>query len=190
MLSVVYTHARGRCLVAAEHLSAGSNVIVEIPFSSVAFETGVESSILLASRLYEKCCIGRTEREAFLNLCAPSKSMISTGLVEKLKKLTGHKSKDLRHELDFTEIFSRINYNAFTIQDNEMMAIGVGVYIQAAMINHSCNPNCVQTFVGDKLYIRTIRDVQRGEEITITYIGKEFTFSFHINTLILFIMKS
>ena len=173
MLSIVHTHARGRCLIASEHIQAGSDVIVEDPFVSVAFETGVESNISLAHRLYEKCCIGQTEREAFLNLCAPCKSRISTEHIEKLRKLTRANSGNLGHGLEFSEIFSRMNYNAFTIQDNEMMAIGVGVYIQAAMINHSCDPNCVQTFVKNKLYIRTIRDIQKGEEITITYIGKK-----------------
>jgi hypothetical protein len=33
-------------------------------------------------------------------------------------------------------------------------------------INHSCNPNCI---IDENLQIRTIRDVKKGEELTIIY---------------------
>ena len=172
MVHVVNTRARGRCLVASEHIVAGNDIIVEDPFVSVPFETGRESSIELAYRLYQKCSIGSAELSTFQQLCAPRPLEVSSMQEDMLRKLIRVKSENLEHRLEFSEIFSRINFNAFTIQDEEMMAIGVGIYTKAAMINHSCNPNCVQTFVKDRLYIRSIRDIKSGEEITITYIGK------------------
>ena len=33
-------------------------------------------------------------------------------------------------------------------------------------INHSCNPNCI---IADRLQVRTIREVKKGEELTISY---------------------
>ena len=50
------------------------------------------------------------------------------------------------------------------------LAPGVGLYLEAAMINHSCRPTCVQTFVKETLYIRSFTDIPEGGEITIAYI--------------------
>lgn len=39
-----------------------------------------------------------------------------------------------------------------------------------ALINHSCDPNCVAVFDGLRCAIRSIRPIAAGEEITIPYI--------------------
>ena len=41
---------------------------------------------------------------------------------------------------------SRMSMNGFTISDSEQLPIGHGVYLGASAINHSCRPNCLQTF--------------------------------------------
>lgn len=38
--------------------------------------------------------------------------------------------------------------NNFTISDGELKPLGVGLYPPAALINHSCDPNCVTIFEG------------------------------------------
>lgn len=38
------------------------------------------------------------------------------------------------------------------------------------MINHSCTPNCIQTFEGKNLAIRCVDAIKKGEEVTISYI--------------------
>lgn len=40
----------------------------------------------------------------------------------------------------------------------------------AAMVNHSCQPNAVQSFDGRRIVFRALRQISKGEEITITYV--------------------
>ena len=49
-----------------------------------------------------------------------------------------------------------------------------GLYDVATIFNHSCSPNAMQFFPGqisDEILIRTIRDVKKGEEVTVSYTG-------------------
>lgn len=39
----------------------------------------------------------------------------------------------------------------------------------ARLINHSCNPNCEAWIVGRRIYIYSLRDIQKGEELTFDY---------------------
>jgi len=39
----------------------------------------------------------------------------------------------------------------------------------ARYINHSCNPNCEYMIDGKRVFIRTIREIKEGEEITYNY---------------------
>ena len=51
--------------------------------------------------------------------------------------------------------------------------VGVGLYPSAALLNHSCEPSCAVRFdlaAGAALEVRTTREVDEGEELTIAYI--------------------
>ena len=39
----------------------------------------------------------------------------------------------------------------------------------ARLINHSCNPNCEVTGKGTKLWISSIKNIKKGEELTYDY---------------------
>ena len=42
-------------------------------------------------------------------------------------------------------------------------------YNTARLINHSCDPNCEVTGKGTKLWISSIRDIKKGEELSYDY---------------------
>ena len=44
---------------------------------------------------------------------------------------------------------------------------------QARYINHSCEPNCEATIKDGRVLIYSLRDIERGEELTIDY-GEEY----------------
>ncbi len=46
-----------------------------------------------------------------------------------------------------------------------MMYVGVGLYPLAALINHSCDPNCVAIFRGKTVHIRAIQEIMIGHEV-------------------------
>ena len=68
------------------------------------------------------------------------------------------------------ELFSVLQTNAFSIADQEMRAIGVGLYPAAAMLNHSCEPNASTVFVGRAVHVRTVCDVEAGAELCVSYV--------------------
>jgi len=79
---------------------------------------------------------------------------------------------------EMTNWLLQILQNAFSISDDESEnngSIGLGLFTKAAIINHSCQPNLVQTFdygnVGQspRLILTTSSDVQMGAELCIAY---------------------
>ncbi|XP_062111552.1 methyltransferase FGSG_00040 [Humulus lupulus] len=46
---------------------------------------------------------------------------------------------------------------------------GIGLWVLACFINHSCAPNARRVHVGDYVLVHTSRDVKAGEEITFAY---------------------
>ncbi|KAM3931204.1 histone-lysine N-methyltransferase SMYD3 [Leptodactylus fuscus] len=68
------------------------------------------------------------------------------------------------------EYFCKLTCNSFTISDGEMQDVGVGLYPSMSLLNHSCDPNCVIVFEGTRLHLRTIKEIPKDEELTISYI--------------------
>ncbi|CAI9297067.1 unnamed protein product [Lactuca saligna] len=46
---------------------------------------------------------------------------------------------------------------------------GVGIWVLASFINHSCNPNAKRFHIGDHVIVHASRDIKEGEEITLGY---------------------
>ncbi|CAL7947993.1 unnamed protein product [Xylocopa violacea] len=70
-------------------------------------------------------------------------------------------------------IYGRICINSFNIYDYmDMSSIGVGIYLGASVIDHSCKPNTVATFEGTTIIIRTVEDIPclDWSQIRISYI--------------------
>ncbi|XP_039770703.1 histone-lysine N-methyltransferase SMYD3 isoform X4 [Ornithorhynchus anatinus] len=65
---------------------------------------------------------------------------------------------------------SEVICNGFTISNGEMQEVGVGLYPSMSLLNHSCDPNCVIVFEGTSLFLRAVREIQKGEELTICYL--------------------
>lgn len=54
---------------------------------------------------------------------------------------------------------------------------GRGVWILPSAFNHSCLNNATWETAGDMLFVYTVRQVRKGEEICLTYVQKELTFA-------------
>ena len=71
-----------------------------------------------------------------------------------------------------TALLGSFRVNQFSIlDDSSRTAVGAGCYPRAAMLNHSCAPNCVLTYDGASVQIRTLREVAAGEELTHSYVN-------------------
>lgn len=76
--------------------------------------------------------------------------------------------------LTSSRFIRRVNTNGFTISDAEQIPIGMGLYMQASVINHACRPNAIQTFwlrpqKPPMLQLTMVTTIQAGDEITISY---------------------
>ncbi|EZA50042.1 histone-lysine N-methyltransferase SMYD3 isoform X2 [Ooceraea biroi] len=69
-------------------------------------------------------------------------------------------------------IYGRICTNSFNILDVNMNTIGVGIYLGASVIDHSCKPNAVAVFEGTTIMIRTLTDLPSLDwsQIRISYV--------------------
>ena len=65
------------------------------------------------------------------------------------------------------QLISKVMYNVFTICDEELVPVGLGLYPIASFINHSCNPNAVVSFDCNRLSIRSLIAIHAGIEITV-----------------------
>ncbi|XP_059691312.1 histone-lysine N-methyltransferase SMYD3 isoform X2 [Gavia stellata] len=84
--------------------------------------------------------------------------------------------QDLSHlppAIDFFQIFTKVTCNCFTISNGEMQDVGVGLYPSMSLLNHSCDPNCVIVFEGYQLLLRSVREIQIGEEDAEKLAGEE-----------------
>eukprot|EP01025_Chloroclados_australasicus_P010355 TRINITY_DN14176_c1_g1_i10.p2 TRINITY_DN14176_c1_g1~~TRINITY_DN14176_c1_g1_i10.p2 ORF type:complete len:513 (-),score=47.05 TRINITY_DN14176_c1_g1_i10:458-1996(-) len=65
----------------------------------------------------------------------------------------------------------KINGIAYTPQmsSSDQDRIALGVFPVASFFNHSCKPNIQLRFVNDQVIARTIRQVERGQQLNISY---------------------
>jgi len=49
----------------------------------------------------------------------------------------------------------------------------VGVWPAFAFLNHSCTPNSVHYVMGDSMVVRAVADIPKGEEVLVSYLGRE-----------------
>ncbi|XP_078441136.1 SET domain protein 35 [Wolffia australiana] len=80
--------------------------------------------------------------------------------------------------LDVDRILKILDVNCMTddaaaaevLGKKKMMAAGVGLWLLASLVNHSCCPNARRLHVGDHLLVHASRDIKAGEEITFSYV--------------------
>jgi len=71
------------------------------------------------------------------------------------------------------DVVLKTRNNMFNIFRSSSVSLGWGVYIEASLFNHSCQPNvCLFRKPGTpEFQFVTIHDVAAGEELTVTYLG-------------------
>ncbi|KAK7941034.1 uncharacterized protein PG986_013421 [Apiospora aurea] len=68
---------------------------------------------------------------------------------------------------------SQLQVNSFSRLDPDAGQTGLYMHPGLAMANHSCTPSAFVQFIGRKAVLRAYRSIQKGEEVTISYIACE-----------------
>ena len=72
--------------------------------------------------------------------------------------------------LRLARLVSRVSANLYGVVDQAGLAFGSGLYPRAgALFNHSCAPSAVVSFLGRTWRLHTLRPLQRGDEVTVSY---------------------
>jgi hypothetical protein len=135
---------------------------------------------ILAARCYDASNSSTFEKERFSLLCDHIGHAKTNKHIEGLEECanialalipSSARSAVAPELLECRAIICRLACNLFTIVDDFQNEAGVGCYPYAALLNHSCAPNCIQRFDSHgNITLRTNTDVSKGEELCISYI--------------------
>ena len=65
---------------------------------------------------------------------------------------------------------AKLELNAFDLTNALYDRVGLYLHPYAALMNHSCDYNCIVGFDGDELFVKAIRPIDKGEQIFISYV--------------------
>ena len=181
-----FNDEKGIHYLAKEDIKEGSLLLVEIPIISI-----YEEEIKRFSSTFEKFQkMGFTSNELAIEiLFTIFKDRIEfeeekMNLINKISQLSSlnlknyNKNKEERIKIfkyDEDNIKDIISNNAILTVRNERNKITpkelcYGLYINCSFFNHSCDPNCFYFGIANMLIVKAIKDIKKGEELTVSYI--------------------
>ena len=97
-------------------------------------------------------------------------SLVSGGKYFSLEEMRHHQFVNIYYDKnEVLEIYCRVLINSFNIMNDDYQSIGIGLYLSASVLDHSCDPNATVLFEGKNLILRTIKDVKKFEDLRISY---------------------
>ncbi|XWS34125.1 hypothetical protein CRYUN_Cryun21dG0013200 [Craigia yunnanensis] len=175
----------GRGLFATKNIDAGTLVLVT---KAIAIERGIlggEDSEENAQLVMWKNFIDKVKE--VVTKCQRTQlliDMLSTGENEEGLEVPDmsffrpeiEKNGCSKEKLDMDKILSILDVNSLVEEAVSASVLGknsdfygVGLWVLASFINHSCNPNARRLHVGDYVIVHASRDIKAGEEITFMY---------------------
>uniref|UniRef100_A0A3P8ZFP8 [histone H3]-lysine(4) N-trimethyltransferase n=1 Tax=Esox lucius TaxID=8010 RepID=A0A3P8ZFP8_ESOLU len=79
------------------------------------------------------------------------------------------KNLDFPNKTALFTLFSQVNCNGFTVEDEELSHMGAAIYPDVALVNHSCCPNVIVTYKGNMAEVRAVQKMVPGEEVLTSY---------------------
>lgn len=175
----------GRGLFATKNIDAGTLLLVT---KAIATERGILSSedsgenaqLVMWKNFVDKVVDSATKCERTHHLISTLSSGEDEDKLEapemSLFRPEAEWIGELNEKLDKVRILSVLDVNSL-VEDSVSAKVfgrnsdyyGVGLWILASFINHSCNPNARRLHVGDHMLVHASRDVKAGEEITFAY---------------------
>ena len=87
-------------------------------------------------------------------------------LIEYTGERVSHEVADARYDAE--EAAGNTHTVLFAIDEKMVIDAGVGGN-DARFFNHSCDPNCTSEIVRRRVYLKTLREIQPGEELVYDY---------------------
>ena len=145
---------KGRGVVAARDIKMGEFIFLDKPDVSLSFNSPLSTNRPIIEQLCDEDA--KSVMRQVDNL--PSEAKL---VFYKLEDSQGEWAKELR-------IFSRNARGSVKMKE-------IRLYLNAILINHSCAPNAYQEYTeGGSKEVRAIKDISKGEEITIFYHSSDY----------------
>ena len=179
-----FNETKGVHYIAKSDIKEGTLLIVEIPILSI-----YEAEIKKFSSTFEKFQkMGFTHNELAIEILytifkdriefAEEKNNLLNQITQLSSLKNGKMTKEERiknFEFNDDNIKEIISNNAILTVRNERKKITptelcYGLYINSSFFNHSCNPNCFYFGIANMLIVKAIKDIKKGEELTVSYI--------------------
>lgn len=175
-LSVAETPIKGNSLVSEKRVICGSLIFCDEPLSCCK-GTKDDLDISLAIKIAEDDSLFRKSQSLSTNLDRMNNSQLrqhacDAGVVAKGISSTLEGPQRL---LRAHSTLARVRINAVVTTNSEGRKDGLGIFLTISLLNHSCNPNATVWFDGDQAVVRACRDIEPGDEITISYIDRSMS---------------
>ena len=181
-----FNDIKGNHYIAKSDIKEGSLLIVEIPllsiydqeikkfsstfekFEKMGFSTNELALEILFTNFKDR--ISFNEEKKFL---IEKMSQLSCSDLNNSKKPKTERIKSFKYSEDI--IRDIISTNSILTLRNDRKRIApielcYGLYINCSLFNHSCNPNCFYFGIANMLIVKAIKDIKKGEELTVSYI--------------------
>ena len=166
---------KGICIKAKNNIKKGALLIAEKPISCVnrIDETGKELSNLeiqkyeLFSKIKKQLKNEPQKYNSFFKLYN------GKNLNKNLEERTKNK------EIDDKDILKVLNYNQLSPYKSLYVytPLSIGLWFYSSLINHSCLPNYDYIGIGDSIFIISLEDIPKDDELTISYIPNDIVYS-------------
>ncbi|KAM1170520.1 hypothetical protein ACFX2G_021379 [Malus domestica] len=178
---------RGRGLFATKNIDVGTLMLVT---KAVAIERGIlpgqeldeNAQLLMWKNFTEKVMDSMAKCSRIRDLISTLSSgededELEVPEINRFKPEAEHNGGcHNENELDASRILSILDVNSLVeggistkILGKNSDYYGVGLWVLASFINHSCVPNARRMHIGDHVMVHASRDVKAGEEITFAY---------------------
>ncbi|XP_022996186.1 uncharacterized protein LOC111491461 [Cucurbita maxima] len=171
----------GRGLFATKNVDSGTLLLVT---KAIAIERGIlpencdeNAQLVMWKNFVDKVTDSATKSTKTKNLIG----LLSTGEAEDdldVPEMSVFKpeTEDQIRSTEMSKILSVLDINAL-VEDAASAKVlgknsdyyGVGLWVLASFINHSCSPNARRLHIGDHIMVHAARDIKTGEEITFSY---------------------
>lgn len=186
-IKVVEVLNHGHGVVATSLIRAGTIIAVSTAEAIVYDHDPNAFESIRIDTVRSRCDVGKANELSTLlagNLARnPSKRRELYGLYAGPEYTRGLKKGD--RMVDGLRMYGVQIYNSFALDDSEvtmsclptaragrLQYTGIGVWQLPSYFNHSCLNNCSRTFLANVLVVKTSRDIQPGEELTLGYVNK------------------
>lgn len=178
----------GRGLFTTKNIDTGT---VLLATRAIATERGILSQedsgdenaqLVMWKNLVDKVVESATKcsrTNSLINLLSAGENEIGKEVVPQVS-LFGPEADDNSfpiQKVDIQKILSILDVNSL-VEDSISSKVlgkysgyyGVGLWLLASFINHSCDPNVRRLHIGDHVIIHASRDIKAGEEVTFAYL--------------------